>query len=151
MIINKKYFLIFFAFLPLLSFSQTGKELKKEDNSPKVSFWLVVGDSLVPLKYLNKDKETRIAVKVEGGIEKVKHEVTVTSKDATIKADPQKQGQYVVTPIHDRPCEIIVDIETFENYYGVQTQHREGKKPKKVTKTFPPKRYMLGYERFEVK
>src|SRR6185312_11585875 len=114
MIINSKYFFLCFVLLPLLGFSQTGKKLKKEDNSPKVSFWQVVGDSLVPLQYLNKDKETRIAVKVEGGIENVKHEVTVTSKDASIKVDAQKKGQYLVTPIHDKPCEIIVDIETFE-------------------------------------
>jgi len=151
MVINKKYLFLCLLLFPLLGFSQTGKKLKKEDNSPKVSFWEVVGDSLTPLKYLNKDKETRIQVKVEGGIENVKHEITVTSKDLNIKADQQKKGQYLVTPIHDKPCEIIVDIETFENYYGVQTLHREGKKPKQIVKTFPPKRYMLGYERFEVK
>src|SRR6185437_9268643 len=121
MVINKKYLFLCLLLFPLLGFSQTGKKLKKEDNSPKVSFWEVVGDSLTPLKYLNK------------------------------KADQQKKGQYLVTPIHDKPCEIIVDIETFENYYGVQTLHREGKKPKQIVKTFPPKRYMLGYERFEVK
>src|ERR1700679_3792331 len=148
MLIKNNWLLLCLVLLPLSGFSQ---KLKKDDNHPKLTFWAVVGDSLTPLKHLTKDKENRIQIKVEGGIDNVKHEITVTSKDASIRSDPQGKNQELVMPIHEKPCEIIVDIETFENYYGVQTLHREGKKPKQVVKTFPPKRYMLGYERFEVK
>ena len=147
---KNNYLLLCFAILPLLGFSQQVKKLK-DANSPKVTFWAVKGDSLTPLKYLNKEKENRIQVKVEGGIENVKHQVTVTSKDAVVKPDPQVKNQYLVTPIHQKPCEIIVDVETFENYYGKQSVNREGKKPKQVVKTYTPRTYMVGYEKFEVK
>jgi len=147
---KNNYLLLCFIVFPLVGFSQKEKKLK-DDNTPKATFWAVQGDSLIPLHYLAKDKESRIQIKVHGGIESVKHEITVSSKDAVVKADPQVKNQYLITPVHQKPCEIIVDIETFENYYGTKTIHREGKKPKKKVIMYPPKRYMVGYERFEVK
>jgi hypothetical protein len=144
----KLAFLLFV--LPFMAFAQKKGKKCNEGCAPMVKIYAVKGDSLKSIDYLVKNKENRIRVDVEGGIENVKHTMTVTSKNAVIKPDPARKNEFLITPINEI-CEIIVDVKTFENYYSVSTQEVEGKKVKQVVKTYPPKTYMIGYEKFSVK
>jgi hypothetical protein len=136
--------------LPFMVFAQKKSKKCNEGCAPMVKIYSVIGDSVKTINYLKKDKENRIKVNVEGGIENVKHVMTVTSKNAIVKADPLVKNEYLITPQNDF-CEIIVDVKTFENYYYVSMVQVGDKKVKQVVKKYPPKTYMIGYEKFTVR
>lgn len=140
--------LLLFAGLPFAVAQKSNKKCK-EGCAPKVSIYAVQGDSVNLLSYLQKDKETRIKVVLEGGIEKVKNTVYVTSKHAFVKKDTSTTNEYIVIP-QNETCEIIVDVKTSEPYFSIKEIEKNGKKIKK-TVAFPPKTYMVGYERYEVR
>jgi hypothetical protein len=146
----RKLFLLAFI-ITLVSVSSFG-QTKKGSNvgkTPKVSIYKVVKDSLAPLASFASNKETRIKVVLEGGMENVNHSLYVTSKNAVIKKDPSTKDEYLITP-QDETCEIIVDVKTYEVYFSVIEKEVNGKK-KKEKKEYPPKTYMLGYEKYPVK
>ena len=85
-------------------------------------------------------------------MEQVKHMLIVTSKDAVVKAVPDVKNEFFIKPETDSPCEIIVDVKTFENYQHVKmSESSNGKKVKQIVKKYPPKTYMIGYEKYKVK
>jgi hypothetical protein len=112
-----------------------------------VNFFLHKGDSLLPISYLNINKPNEIRVVLDGGIEKVKHKVIITSKNAKVEKIKDSEHDYIITP-QSAICEVIVDIKTYEDYQEVQQVKKDGQEKKEVIKTFPPKTYMVGYERF---
>jgi hypothetical protein len=136
--------------LPFMVFGQKKSKKCNEGCAPMVKIYAVNGDSVQTIDYLKKDKENRVQINVEGGIENVKHTMTVTSKNAVVKADPQVKNEYLITPLQN-VCEIIVDVKTFENYYYVSMVQVGEKKVKQVVKKYPPKTYMIGYEKFAVR
>ncbi len=136
--------------LPFMVFAQKKSKKCNEGCAPMVKIYAVKGDSIQIIDYLVKDKENRIRVDMEGGIENVKHAMTVTSKHAIIKPDPAVKNEYLVTPFN-QICEIIVDVKTFEDYYNVSMVQVGDKKVKQVVKKYPPKTYMIGYEKFTVR
>lgn len=132
----------------ITTFSALSVAQKKDKNynrgeAPKVKLFLVSGDSVSPLTTLPKNKESKIRVKLEGGMQNIKHEMYVTSKNASVKKDDKNPNDYLITPMKDEVCEIIVDVKTDEPYYHI--------KGKEVAKTYPPKTYMVGYERVNIK
>ena len=136
--------------LPFLLFAQKKGKKCNEGCAPMVKIYSVIGDSVKAIDYLRKDQENRIKINVEGGIENVKHTMTVTSKNALVKADPAVKNEFLITPLQN-VCEIIVDVKTYENYYYVSMVQVGDKKVKQVVKKYPPKTYMIGYEKFAVK
>ena len=135
-------------FISSVSFAQKRPKLCREGCAPYVNFFLVKGDSLLPITYLEKNKPNRVRIVMDGGIEKIKHKMVITSKNAKVAKIADSEIDYWVTP-QSEICEMIVDIKTFEDYQEVQkVKGKEGKETKEVIKVFPPKTYMVGYERF---
>ena len=145
---NFKLTILVSFLLPLTLYAQK----VKEGSTPVVKVYLLQGDSAVKVSYLRKNEDNRIRIVVGGGMEQVKHILTVTSKDAVVKAVPDVKNEFLVRPETDSPCEIIVDIKTFENYQDVRmVESGTGKKIKQIVKKYPPKIYMIGYEKYKVK
>lgn len=149
----KRIFLLSFCLLLLQGLVVAQKKSKKcnEGCAPKVAIYSLNSDTVKLLNTLYKDKENRIKVVLEGGIENVKHTVYVTSKNAIIKKDTTTKDEYLVIPQTTEECEIIVDVKTYEVYFSVRDVEQNGKVVKEIVKEYPPKTYMVGYERYEVK
>jgi hypothetical protein len=143
------FLIVLIAFLPAALLAQKKNKKCNEGCAPKVSIYSVVGDSVKYTTVLHKD-ENRIKVILEGGIENIKHTVFVTSKNAIIRKDSSSQDEYIVIP-QKAICEIIVDVKTLETYYSIKETEVNGKKVKEILKEYPPKTYMVGYERYDVK
>lgn len=122
-----------------------------EGCAPQVSIYSLEGDTVKLLTHLYKEKENRVKVALEGGIENVKHTVFVTSKHAIITKDTTTKDEYIVIPQTTEECEIIVDVKTFEPYFSVRDVEQNGKIVKEVIKEYPPKTYMVGYQMYEVR
>lgn len=142
-------FLFLLIMLPGVSIAQKKNKKCKEGCAPKVSIYEVTKDSVKLLNQLHKE-ENRIKVVLEGGIENVKNTVFVTSKQAIIKKDTATRDEYIVIPQKEM-VEIIVDVKTYEVYYSVREVEDNGKRSKEILKEYPPKTYMVGYERYEVR
>ena len=141
--------LLLLAILPLTGIAQKKNKKCNEGCAPKVSLYMVKGDSLQIINYLDKH-ENRIRVVVEGGIENVKHTVFVTSKNAIITKDTSTANEYLIIP-QKEICEIIVDVKTFELYKSFREYEKDGKIVRELVREYPPKTYMVGYERYEVR
>jgi hypothetical protein len=145
---NFKIIALISFLLPLTLLAQKAKE----GSSPMVKVYLLQGDSAIKISYLRKNDDNKIRVVLGGGIEHVKHIVIVTSKDAMVKAVPDVKNEFIVRPETDNNCEIIVDVKTFESYHDVKMiDTGNGKKIKQIVKKYPPKTYMIGYEKYKVK
>ncbi|MBX9850545.1 MAG: hypothetical protein K2X86_02175 [Cytophagaceae bacterium] len=142
--------LLLFLSLSFVGFAQKKNKKCNEGCAPKVSLYIVKGDSLQLINYLDKEHENRIRVVVEGGIENVKHTVFVTSKNAIIRKDTATANEYLVIP-QKEICEIIVDVKTFELYKSFREYEKDGKIVRELLREYPPKTYMVGYERYEVR
>ncbi len=141
-------FITLFLVISSISFAQKRPKLCREGCAPYVNFFLVKGDSLLPIAFLDLNKTNKVRVVLDGGIEKVKHTMVITSKNAKVTKIANTEHDYWVTP-QAEICELIVDIKTFEDYQEVQkVKGKDGKESKEVIKTFTPKTYMVGYERF---
>lgn len=130
-----------------ISFAQKRPTLCREGCAPYVNFFLIKGDSLLPISFLDKNKPNKVRVALDGGIEKVKHKMIITSKNAKVTKIEGTEHDYFIVP-QSNVCEVIVDIKTYEDYQEVQKVKKDGQETKEVIKTFPPKTYMVGYERF---
>jgi hypothetical protein len=147
---NGKLIALFFLVLPLALLAQ--KRKIKEGSMPESQVYLVEGDSLKKIQYLMKNEDNRIRITVSGGIEQVKHIVVVTSKNAVVISNPNVKNEFIVRPSTDAPCEIIVDLKTFETYHHVKfVEMAGGKKMKQIVKKYPPRTYMLSYGKFKIK
>jgi hypothetical protein len=141
--------------LLILSVSQIATAQKKpkkcnEGCEPKVTIYEVSNDSIKILSYLSWDKDTRIRVVLEGGIENVRHTMFVTSKHAIIQKDTTTKNEYLIHPLGE-VCEIIVDVKTYELYKSFREIEQDGKVVRQFIKDFPPKTYMVAYQRYEVR
>ncbi|MFN3404710.1 MAG: hypothetical protein ACK40G_11480 [Cytophagaceae bacterium] len=114
---------------------------------PKVAFFTDHGDSLKPLQSMSRGKETLVKVELQGGMERVRHQLFLTSKNAKVVKNDEGINLFTVTPLNDEWVELIVDVKTQEDYFYVRN---DGKK-KEIIKTYPPKTYMVGYEKVQVK
>jgi hypothetical protein len=124
----------------------------KEGSTPIVKIYMVQGDSATKITYLRKNEDNRIRIEVGGGMENVKHIIVVTSKDAAVKAIADSKNEFMVRPEAAGSCEIIVDVKTFESYHDVKmVDTANGKKIKQIVKKYPPKTYMIGYEKYKAK
>ncbi|GAL85235.1 hypothetical protein MYP_2464 [Sporocytophaga myxococcoides] len=135
--------------LTFVSLNISAQSRPKEGLAPKANIYLVEGDSENLITYLKKNKENKIKVKLEGGIENVKHTMYVTSKHASIKPDLEVENQYIIVPKEEN-VEIIVDIKTEEDYNQIQMVDKNGKQKKEIVKKLTPKTYMVGYEKVKV-
>lgn len=143
--------LLCLCFLPCFSFSQIpANKIIIAGSAPKISIFEVEKEGVSKMLYLKKDRESRIRVLLEGGIENVRHQLIISSKQAVITCDSLIKNEYIVKPISD-VCEIIVDIKTMEDYYVVKNVVKQDNTTERVMEKMPPKTYMLGYERFSVK
>lgn len=141
-------FIALFILISGFTYAQKRPSLCKEGCAPYVNFFLIKGDSLLPISYLEKNKPNKVRIVLDGGIEKVKHKLIITSKNAKVIPIANTANDYWVTPQSDI-CELIVDARTYEDYQEVQKKKgQDGKETKEIIKTFPPKTYMVGYERF---
>lgn len=129
------------------SFAQKRPKLCREGCAPYVNFFMIKGDSLLPISTLQKNKPNKIRIALDGGIEKVQHKMIITSKNAKVVKVEGTENDFIITP-QASICEVIVDVKTYEDYQEVQKVKKNGQETKEVIKTFPPKTYMVGYERF---
>jgi hypothetical protein len=147
--------IILFTFSILLMqgmvFAQKKNKKCNEGCAPKVAIYSIGEDSVKLLTKLYKEKENRIKVVLEGGIENVKHKVFVTSKHAIIRKDTTTKDEYIVIPQSTEECEIIVDVKTFEPFFSVRDVEKNGKIIKEIVREYPPKTYMVGYQKYEVR
>ena len=141
------FLILLFISVSFISFAQKRPQLCREGCAPYVNFFVVKGDSLLPVSFLEINKPNLIRVVLDGGIEKVKHKMIITSKNAKVKKINDTGHDYIITP-QATICEVIVDIKTYEDYQEVQKVKKNGEETKEVIKNFSPKTYMVGYERF---
>ncbi|WP_018344680.1 hypothetical protein [Cytophaga aurantiaca] len=144
-------FLIYCFCLQIVCFAQDNKTLNfNEGGVPKVTFFMVKGDSLLPLTHLKHAETTVVFVKVSGGMEHVLYNQILSSKEAVIEKSKEERNIYYVTPIGEGVCELIVDVRLMENYYHVELEMHGKRVMKKIIQTYIPRTYMIGYEQFSI-
>lgn len=132
-------------------FAQTNNILNyNEGGIPKATFFLLEGDSLVPLRHLKIAEANTVIVKVEGGMEHVLYNLVLSSKEAIVEKSRDERNVYHVTPLGYQTCELVVDVKLMEPYYYVLFEQEGKRRVKKIIQTYQPRTYMIGYEKFEV-
>lgn len=121
-----------------------------EGGLPKVEFYQLVGDSLLPLTHLRHAESTTVVVKVVGGMERVLYNQVLSSKEALIEKSEHERNVYFVTPINTDACELVVDVKLMEVYYYVTLEQAGKRKVKRINQTYQPRTYMVGFEIVEV-
>ena len=121
-----------------------------EGGIPKVEFYQLEGDSLVPLTHLKHAEVTTVVVKVVGGMERVLHNQILSSKEALIEKSEEGRNTYLVTPISTEDCELVLDVKLMEIYYYVTLEQQGKRKVKKINQTYQPRTYMVGFEIVDV-
>jgi len=148
-----KITLLVFSFcLELTCFAQENKTLNyNEGGVPKVTLFIVKGDSLIPLTHLKHAETTMVFVKVSGGMEHVLYNQILSSKEAVIEKSKDERNVYYVTPIGEGFCELVLDVKLMEDYYHIEFE-QQGKKRflKKIIRIYIPRTYMIGYEQIPI-
>ncbi len=121
-----------------------------EGGTPRAEFFILEGDSLVPLKYLKNAEINTVVIKVYGGMEHVLYNLVLSSKEAIVEKSLEGRNTYRVTPIGYDVCELVVDVKLMEPYYHVVFEQQGKRKIKKIIQTYTPRTYMIGYEKFDV-
>ena len=122
-----------------------------EGGIPRAKFFVLEGDSLVPLLYLKSAEVNTIIIKVEGGMEHVLYNLVLSSTEAIVEKSAEERNLYHVTPVGYDVCELVVDVKLMELYYYVRVEQEGKRRVKKIIQTYTPRTYMVGYERFDVK
>lgn len=144
-------FLIYCFCLQLACLAQDNKILNyNEGGVPKVTFFIVKGDSLFPLTNLKHAETTIIFVKVSGGMEHVLYNQILSSKEAIIEKSPDERNLYYVTPIGEGVCELVLDVRLMEDYYHVEFEQHGKRVIKKIIRLYTPRTYMIGYEQVSI-
>jgi hypothetical protein len=131
--------------------AQTSIELKyNEGGAPKAHFFLLQGDSLIPLVHLHRAEVNVVVIRVEGGMDYVLYNQVLSSRDAIIDKSKEERNVYYITPLKEEHCELVVDVRLMENYYHVEIIKQGKRNVKKIIKEYTPRTYMIGYERFKV-
>lgn len=144
-------FLIYCFCLQLASLAQDNKILNyNEGGVPKVTFFIVNGDSLFPLTHLKHAETIVVFVKVSGGMEHVLYNQILSSKEAIIEKSPDERNLYYVTPIGEGLCELVLDVRLMEDYYHVEFEQHGKRVVKKIIRLYTPRTYMIGYEQVSI-
>jgi hypothetical protein len=144
-------FLISCYCFQLVCYGQDNKTLNfNEGGVPKATFYMLKGDSLLPLLHLKRAEATVIFIKVSGGMEHVLYNQILSSKEAIIEKSPDERNVYYVTPIGEGVCELIVDVRLMEDYYHVEFEKQGKRVVKKIIRAYTPRTYMIGYEQFSI-
>lgn len=132
---------------PLMAAAQNSV---KKATAPKARIVSINNGLEVPVESLSFGKEQILKITLDGGVQNINHKVYVTSTNASVKH--LKMNEYSVIPLSDEKVDLIVDVETYEDYFFYQMKPKgKNKKMKKVLTTFPPEKYMVSYETFYVK
>lgn len=117
--------------------------------TPRAKITMVQNGMETSLNGFTYGKTHTIKVELEGGVENVDHKMYVTSRHAVVTS--LGNGIYEVTPVSKENVELIVDLQTFEDFqfYEMKPQGKK-KKIKKVLSTYPPRKYMVAFERYNV-
>lgn len=135
--------------LQIACFAQVDQTLNyNEGGVPKATFYMMKGDSLLPLTHLKHGEATVVFIKVTGGMEHVLYNQVLSSKEAFIEKSKDERNVYYVTPIGEGVCELILDVKLMENYYHVVFEKQGKRLAKKIVRTYTPRTYMIGYEQF---
>jgi hypothetical protein len=147
-----KITLLVFSFcLQLTCFAQENKILNyNEGGIPKVTFFIIKGDSLLPLIHFKRTEATTVFVKVSGGMEHVLFNQILSSKEALIEKSKDERNVYYVTPIGEGICELVLDVKLMEDYYHVEFEQQGKRFVKKTIRLYTPRTYMIGYEQFSI-
>lgn len=144
-------FFIYSFCLQLGCLAQDNKTLNyNEGGVPRVTFFVVKGDSLVPLTHLKQAETMIILVKVSGGMEHVLYNQILSSKEAIIEKSKEERNVYYVTPIGIGVCELVLDVRLMEDYYHVEFEQQRKQLIKKIIRSYTPRTYMIGYEQFPI-
>ena len=142
-----KALMIVGLFVPVMAFAQNSV---RKATAPKARIVSITNGSEIPVESLKFGKEHHLKITVDGGVQNIDHKVYVTSTNASVKQ--LKKDEYLVTPYSDETVNLIVDVETFEDFFFYQMKPKgKNKKMKKVLTTYPPEKYMVSYETFFVK
>lgn len=140
----KKYiYIAFIVFLPLAVSAQ----VKCKSMIAKVV--MIEDGKMIDNVVMKKGEENRIKVITPDCFEKINHEVYVSSRNAIIKRDEENPGEYLVIPQDDEKVQVIVDVETYEEYLYYKKKKKKNKVKKVISKA-SPKKYMMVYENFAV-
>ena len=83
--IKLQIFIYCFSF-HITCLAQTNTELKyNEGGAPKAHFFLLQGDSLIPLVHLHRSEVNVVVVRVEGGMDNVLYNQVLSSRDALVE------------------------------------------------------------------
>jgi len=142
---------VFCFCLEFTCFAQENKTLNyNEGGIPKATFFIVKGDSLLPLTHLKHAETTMVFVKVSEGMDHVLYNQILSSKEAVIEKSEDQRNVYYVTPIGEGVCELVLDVKLMEDYYHVTFEQQGKRFVKKVIRIYTPRTYMIGYEQFPI-
>lgn len=149
---QKIFYSIFIVLVSFTAFSQGNNgSNQNEGGLPKATYSIQGKDSLVPLQYLRGDAENRLVIRIVGGMEHVRYVQTVTSREALIEQSEVDEYVYYITPISEGSCEIMVHITLFEEYLHVKMVKVGDKEKKELVQAYPPKTYLIAYDRFDIR
>jgi hypothetical protein len=147
-----KFFILILCFhIQLSSFAQYDKTVNhNEGGIPKVAFYQLKGDSMVPLTYLKRAEVNTIYCKVIEGMEHVLYNQILSSNDAIVEKSAEERNVYFITPTSTNVCELILDVKLMEDYYQIAFELKGKCMIKKVIRTYTPRRYMIDYKQFPI-
>lgn len=141
------FFILVYCFqMQYSAYAQNDKLLNQNEGGiPKVAFYELKGDSVLPLTSLKRAESTTVYVKVIEGLEHVLYNQLLSSNEAIVEKSADERNVYYVTPLGIGICELILDIKLMEEYHQVAFE-KEGKRMvKKVIRIYTPRMYMIDY------
>ncbi|WP_299251186.1 hypothetical protein [uncultured Cytophaga sp.] len=149
--IIKLFVLILCFHIQLCSFAQQDKSLNhNEGGIPKVAFYELKGDSMIPLTNLKRAEVTTVYCRVVEGMENVLFNQILSSNDAIVEKSTEERNVYHVTPTSTSVCELILDVKLMEDYYQIAFELQGKRMIKKVIRIYTPRTYMIDYKLFPI-
>jgi hypothetical protein len=147
-----KFFILILCFhIQLCSFAQYDKTINyNEGRIPKVAFYQLKGDSMIPLTSLKRAEVNVIYCKVIEGMEHVLYNQILSSNDAIVEKSAEERNVYHITPTSTNVCELILDVKLMEDYYQIAFELQGKRMVKKVIRTYTPRTYMIDYKKIPI-
>jgi len=121
----------------------------RKATAPKAKIVSVKDGKEMKMEDFKFGEETLVRITLEGGVQNVEHKTYVTSTNAVVKK--VEENVYSVKPVTKEHVNLIVDVEIFEDFFFYQLKPKgKKKKMKKVMVTYPPEKYMVSYETYNV-